>query len=388
MIKLRKYRSDLIMIAFFSLLCIALAFIPGWRGKHETNDSAICCRGEIVKVNNSGVVRQGVVTIGYQKLELKLLSGKFKGKVVDATNELLGRMDIDKMFAKGDIALVVVSLNPEGKILYVNAQDHYRLHWEITLFVLFALLLIAFGGLTGFKAIISFVFSCLIIWKAVIPLSLDGYDPVLLALGALAVLTAAIIFLVAGLNAKGVASFSGAFLGVMTSCALAVYFTGTLRLHGAVMPFAETLLYSGFAHLNLAKLYAAAVFFASSGAVMDLAVDVAAGMQEVIREKPDITRRELCMCGIRVGRAVVGTMTTTLLLAYSGGYLTLIMAFMAQGVPAANFFNYLFVAAEVLKTLVGSLGLILVAPFTAVVGSFIFKAAQKRNAAKTLAESN
>ncbi|QSH41241.1 YibE/F family protein [Lentisphaerota bacterium ZTH] len=378
MVKLRRYRADLIMIIIFSVLCVALALVPGWRGTKADPAAAVRCRGEVLEVNNSGVVRQGVVTIGYQKLELKLLDGKFKGRTVEATNELLGRLDLDKIFEKGDTALVVVSLSPEGRILYVNAQDHYRLNWEIALFALFAVLLIAFGGLTGFKAIISFIFSCLIIWKAVIPLSLDGYDPVLLALGALAVLTGAIIFLVAGLNAKGLTAFAGAFLGVLTSCGLAVWFTGTLRLHGAVMPFAETLLYSGFAHLDLAKLYAAAVFFASSGAVMDLAVDVAAGMQEVIREKPDISRRELCMCGIRVGRAVVGTMTTTLLLAYSGGYLTMIMAFMAQGVPAVNFFNYLFVAAEVLKTLVGSLGLILVAPFTAIVGGFIFKTAQKR----------
>jgi uncharacterized membrane protein len=65
-------------------------------------------------------------------------------------------------------------------------------------------------------------------------------------------------------------------------------------------------------------------------------------------------------------------MTTTLLLAYSGGYVTLFMAFMAQGVPMANFFNLVYVAAEVLKTLVGSFGLVAVAPFTAVVGSLVF----------------
>jgi uncharacterized membrane protein len=64
-------------------------------------------------------------------------------------------------------------------------------------------------------------------------------------------------------------------------------------------------------------------------------------------------------------------MTTTLLLAYSGGYITLLMAFMAQGVPLTNLFNLIYVAAEVLKTVVGSFGLVMVAPFTAIVGGFV-----------------
>jgi hypothetical protein len=69
---------------------------------------------------------------------------------------------------------------------------------------------------------------------------------------------------------------------------------------------------------------------------------------------------------------VVGTMTTTLLFAYSGGYITLLMVFMAQGVPLANLFNTIYVSAEVLNTLVGSFGLVMVAPFTALIGSLFF----------------
>jgi uncharacterized membrane protein len=143
-------------------------------------------------------------------------------------------------------------------------------------------------------------------------------------------------------------------------------------VHGAVLPFAETLLYAGFGHLNLTEIYMAAVFLAASGAVMDLSMDVAATMDEVVANNPNIKSLELIKSGLRVGRAVVGTMTTTLLLAYSGGYITLLMAFMAQGVPIANLFNLIYVAAEVLKTIVGSFGLVMVAPFTALMGGFVF----------------
>jgi len=91
-----------------------------------------------------------------------------------------------------------------------------------------------------------------------------------------------------------------------------------------------------------------------------------------VRINPDIGHMQALASGIRVGRAVVGTMTTTLLLAYSGGFITLLMAFMAQGVPLMNTYNFVYVSAEILKTLVGSFGLVTVAPFTALAGAFIF----------------
>ena len=184
-------------------------------------------------------------------------------------------------------------------------------------------------------------------------------------------MSAAVIFLVAGPTRKGVVAFCGAFLGVLTSCILGLVFTRQFHINGAILPFAETLLYSGFGHLDLTRIYVAAVYLAASGAVMDLAVDVAAAMDEVVTQRPDIGTVGAIRSGMNVGRAVVGTMTTTLLLAYSGGYVTLLMAFMAQGVPLANLFNLIYVAAEVLKTIVGSFGLVTVAPFTALVGGLV-----------------
>jgi uncharacterized membrane protein len=105
---------------------------------------------------------------------------------------------------------------------------------------------------------------------------------------------------------------------------------------------------------------------------MDLGMDIAAGVEEVHRHSPSLGFRELAASGVRIGRAVVGTMTTTLLLAYSGGYLTLLMVFAAQGTPPAVFLNSTLVSAEMVKTFVGSFGLVLVAPFTALAGAWIY----------------
>jgi len=312
-----------------------------------------------------------MVKTGEQQVTVEIKNGPFKGTTFEGENSLLGQMDRDKIFAPGDTAFVVLTLDPDGKVIFVNPQEHYRIGTELFLLSLFALLLIAFGGYTGVKALLSFLFAGLSIWKLLIPALLKGWDPILVTLGITAALCSSIIFLVAGVNRKGVTAFAGSFAGILTSCGLAYYFTDALHLHGAVMPFAETLLYSGFGHLDLTKIYIAAVFIACSGAVMDLAVDVAASMNEVVEKFPAISRMELIKSGLTVGRAVAGTMTTTLLLAYSGGFITLLMAFMAQGIPLSSTFNIIYVAVEVMKTIVGSFALVTVAPFTAFLGGFL-----------------
>ena len=106
---------------------------------------------------------------------------------------------------------------------------------------------------------------------------------------------------------------------------------------------------------------------------MDLGMDVSAGMRELGYHKPDISRRELLASGLRIGKSVVGTMSTTLLLAYCGGYLTLMMSFQAEGVLMTDILNYPYMVPEIVKTLVGSIGLVLVAPLTALVGCWLMK---------------
>ena len=99
---------------------------------------------------------------------------------------------------------------------------------------------------------------------------------------------------------------------------------------------------------------------------MDLAVDITSAVNEVVEKKPDISVKEAICSGMNVGRAAMGTMTTTLLLAYSGGYIALLMVFMAQGTPISNILNYKYVSAEIIDTVIGSFGLVSVAPLTAI----------------------
>jgi uncharacterized membrane protein len=361
-------RRDAVMVVTMLALCAALAWLDLFPVKDPEPGRKE--RARVLSVDNTGLVELGLLKKGTQRLEVEVLSGRWAGHRFRATNQVRAQIDLDKLFEVGDTALVGVLDGATPETSTLNAQDHYRIGYTVLLFALFALLLLAFGGITGFNALLSFVFSCLVIWKLVIPLCLKGWNALGVAFGATALLCLVIIFLVAGLTRKGATAFAGAFLGVLASCALAQVFTALFRINGAVMPYSQALLYSGYEFLRLSDIYTGAIFLSSSGAVMDLAMDVAAGMEEVARRRPELPRRELLASGLRMGRSVVGTMTTTLLLAYSGGYLTLMMTFAAQGTSPVDFINNPHVASESVKTLIGSFGLVLVAPLTAVLGSF------------------
>ena len=354
-----------LLIAVLALGCLGLWFLPGPRQLAENRGRTVCA--EIVETDDTGIALHGLVEFGTQRLKVRFPDGS----VHDAANELRAQMELDKKFKVGETALVVVpSQIREGDVLV--ARDHWRMGWGFVFFGAFCLLLCVFGGWTGAKALFSFVFSCFAVWKLLIPLVLDGFPASTVTFLTVAVLTGVIMYLVAGWTKKGLTAFAGAMLGVVASLGLAHLFGRLMHVNGATMPFAQQLLYSGYSGLDLRDVFIGAIVLASSGAVMDLAMDIAAGVAEVKLHNPALGFRELLLSGLRMGRAVVGTMTTTLLLAYSGGYLTLLMVFAAQGTHPMDFLNSTLVSAEIVKTLVGSFGLVLVAPFTAAVGAWIY----------------
>ncbi len=301
---------------------------------------------------------------------MEILKGKFKNQVFEATNVLSGSLEKDKIFNPGDKALATLDYEVD-EIKVITLVDHYRINYEIVLVIIFILFLVMFAGFVGLKAIFSFIFTILAIWKIMIPLFLKGFNPIAVGLVISVILTTAIIGLVFGIDKKSLASILGALLGLLITCLMSIFFVGKFKIHGAVIAYSESLLYAGFANLSLTNIFIASIFIASSGAVMDLAVDITSAVSEVVEKKPDITKLEAIKSGISVGRNVMGTMTTTLLLAYSGGYIGLIMVFMVQGTPIINILNLNYVSSEILHTIIGSFGLVTVAPFTAITSGLL-----------------
>ncbi|MDR1518941.1 MAG: YibE/F family protein [Planctomycetota bacterium] len=363
-------RRDIAFSCVIIMLCGILWSLPtGFEDRLPKNSLKL--EGRVVAADNSLMTNHGLIRVGGQVLEVELLEGPVKGKVVTAHNNFLGKLELDKVFRSGDHALMNVSME-NGEVAWANAADFYRLRAEWILLALFAAFLMIYGGFTGCQAVLSFVFTVLCIWKLLVPFLLRGYNPIAVTFCITAALTFVIIFLVAGMGRKGLVAFLGAAIGLAATCGLALLFSGPLKVNGAVRPFSETLLFSGFDHLDLSRIFLAGIFLAASGAVMDLAIDISSAMYEVAAHNPVATRFDLLKSGIMVGRSVIGSMTTTLILAYSGGYLTMLMLFMGQGVPNPNILNLSYVSAEILHTLAGSFGLVLVAPLTALIGCFAY----------------
>ena len=357
--KLRYYAP----VAVCLLLIAILLILPTGYEDAVQYKEAERCIAEVTAVDNSAIVDTGLVRSGEQRCTVTFLNGLFEGETVTAVNLLQGSLEQDKLFSVGDTAQVVISYDGEN-ISRVTMTDHFRLPGELILAGLFVLFLVLFAGRTGVRAILSFVLTVLAIWKLLVPMYLNGYNPIWVGLTINVLLTTLIIALVYGFDRRCASAVSGSFLGILVTCVLGVVFTDLFNIHGAVMSYSESLLYAGFQHLNLTQIFMASIFLGSSGAVMDLSVDITSAVYEVVEKKPDIRPWDAVKSGMNVGRAAMGTMTTTLLLAYSGGYIALLMVFMAQGTPTEHIFNYKYVAAEIIHTVIGSFGLVSVAPFT------------------------
>ena len=154
------------------------------------NPSGESVPATVDEVDNSTLMQHGLVRFGSQLLTVTVKSGRFAGKSFPAVNELRAQLELDKVFSPGDRITVVVNDDVRPGETVLTAKDYDRSFWTAALFILFCLLLVIFGGWTGVKALLSFVFSCVVIWRAVIPLALRGWPASWVAFGAVVLLTA------------------------------------------------------------------------------------------------------------------------------------------------------------------------------------------------------
>ena len=376
-------KRDSIFILITGCITLVLFLLPtGYENSYHSGAS-VRTSARVLEVDNALVKTIGPVKEGEQQLVIQIRTGKYSGQVFHSANLLMGKLEIDKFFVPGDTVFTVLDLDEsQEKVLYANVIDHYRTGKTIVLILLFFGVLYLVAGWVGLKAIISFIFSGMVLCKVLLPLILRGWNPVGITIITVCVLTAVIIYLVGGITGKGSTAFAGSMGGVIITALFSWLFTCQFKIHGAVRPFTETLLYTGYGHLDLVQLFISGVFLASSGAVMDLAMDIAAAMDEVFQKHPEITRAALIRSGLTVGRHAVGTMSTTLLLAYSGGYTGMMLTFIARGVPLENIINMVYVSSELVHTLVGSFGLVLTAPLTAIAGGVILVPGIKKSSIK------
>ena len=244
-------------------LMLVLIFLPtGYEGalSYQNADRVPAL---VLSTDESDIYDTGLVRTGDQRCRVRILGGQFAGTEADAVNRLSGSLAQDKLFSAGEKAFVVVSHSGDA-ITTVYMTDHFRLGKEAVLAGLFLLLLLIFARGTGLRAILSFIDTILLMWKVLVPSLLNGYNPICVSLGLVMVLTALILMLIYGWDRRFLAAVSGAALGILVTAVLGAVFTNLFQIHGAVMESSESLLYAGYQHLDLTKIFIASIFLWTS----------------------------------------------------------------------------------------------------------------------------
>lgn len=364
-------RKEIIFVVVFVFFIGILAMLPtGFEKQIYVNAEGV--RAKVISTDNSTMHNIGLVYQGEQRCFIEIETGTQKGKRVDAVNYFQGKYEFDKVFEQGNKAWVLLELDGD-KIIFANMIDHYRIDKEVVLIGIFAAAMIIFSGFTGIRTLLSFAFALLSIWKILIPFMLKGYNPVIVGLLVGNVLTITTLLLVAGFTKKAYAAILSSVICSLITALMAIIFSTYLKIDGTVMQWSESLIYAGFMNLKLTSIFQAGIYLASSGAILDLAIDISASLEEIVNHNQEISKIKLIKSGLAIGKSVVGSQTTTLLLAYMGTYISVMMVYMAQGTPMNNILTSKAIAAEIVHTFVGCLGLILVSPLTSVICGLIFE---------------
>ncbi|MGL5616267.1 MAG: YibE/F family protein [Sarcina sp.] len=342
---------------------ILLSFIPtGFEKQIYKNSQSATVK--VLDINNNSIYNTGMIRQGNQVCKVEVTKGKYKGEIFEANNLLSGKLEADKIFEKGDKALVLIEESSAGTVIGVNMLEHYRINKILILLGIFFALLILCSGTVGLKTIISFIFTLVTIWKVLIPLLLKGYNPIYIGLAVGAVISLVTLLLVSGFTKRTYSAIIGSFIASLITCALAMVAGDLFKIDGVVMQWSESLLYAGFQNLDLTSIYKAAIYLSCSGAILDLSIDISAAIEELVINNPNIKKIDILKSGMNISKSIIGTQTTTLLLAYMGSFICVMMVYMAQGTPFINILNSQWISSEIVHTFIGCIGLVIVCPIT------------------------
>ncbi|MBT9165229.1 MAG: hypothetical protein DDT22_00974 [candidate division WS2 bacterium] len=306
-----------------------------------------------------------------QTLKVRVNSGQYKGKIFEVENHLTGQPIFDIKVKKGDRVLLLID-EDKGKVENIYLADMERDRSVYFLLVLFVLAVFLFAGAQGLRSLIGLILTVFLLVGVFLPLAAAGHEPLNLTLLIVGISSLVTFLLVGGLKRKTLAGIMGTWGGIGFSYLLVMYFGRSAYLKGLVEEEAQMLqMTEGFSAFNFQGLIFSAILIGALGAVMDVAMSVASAISEVKTANLASTRNDLIKAGFNVGRDIIGTMTNTLVLAYMGGALPILLLFMVYNPPYIKMINLELISTELIRTLVGSLGLIFTAPITTIIASVL-----------------
>lgn len=368
-----------------SALALALVVaVPGVSAREKQGDGAVIVRGMPAKIHEDFVVakvravttpkmndllmQSAGIASRMQVVDLEVLEGPLKGQNFLIQNELTDNPSLN-IDAKPGREVVLSVVSESGREPEMNIADYHRAPALGALAAIFLISYIALGGKSGLKSLFGLVAAISLIGFVLLPLSLRGYDPLLTSAVICACAGMATILCVGGFSRKSLAALVGTIGGVVIAGTAAHIVIGAAPLTGLSSEEAQILRGSVLTQPPsfFAGLLAASMLIGALGVIMDVAISVASSLREVSLADSNMDPKELYRRGMNVGRDIMGSMTSTLVLAYAGGALPLLLLMARE--PSIKFLNLDLVATEVASALTGSLGLVWTIPITAFAAS-------------------
>ena len=355
------------LLAFLLLAAIGSRQSPAGGGDALAPGESEILRAEVVEVLEEGLVGEGEMSQPYQRLRVRILEGAFQGQEIEVEYGTLSLTSQKRMFGPGDGVLLEHIRAADDQDVF-GVADYVRtgpLVWLTLLFVAATLLM---SGWQGVRSILGMAVSLAVIIWFIVPQILAGQNPVLVAVLGSVVMMAISLYLVYGWGRKTHVAVAGLFLGLILTGLLAVWFVGWARLSGFGAEEAGFLRLAGV-QVEPQGLLLAGIIIGTLGALDDIAVGQSSAIVELSKANPNLGWRDLFRHGMTIGRDHIAAMVNTLLLAYVGAALPLVLLFSVYAESLGVTLNREIIAEEIVRTLVGSLGLLAGVPLTSLIAS-------------------
>ena len=359
------------VIAFLSLLYYANHDRPTYQ---SSDTSGI--EYEVGKV--TGILQDNTVVDdtteglwrGSMDLQIEILTGRYKGDTVTTTNYFSSLYNV--RVRQGDKVSIRIDTGDTGEY-QVSVYNYYRVPQLIGCVAVFFLLLILIGGKKGAKSAVGLIFTIVCILGILLPLSLKGYSALGVTIAIILVCNLVTFFLIDGIQAKTVVAAAGSMCGVLAGAGFSLISQAIMSVTTYQMDEAETLLLiTSTTDLQLKDLFLCGILIACMGAVMDVSMSISSSVAELHSVNPGLGRWELFRSGMNIGKDAMGTMSNTLILAFAGNSLNMMLMIYSYGVGFQQLMNTDFVAIEVIRSMAGSIGIICTVPFVALISASVF----------------
>lgn len=325
-------------------------------------------RARVVEIIEQGEVDLGGIVQPYEVMRIEVLEGEYRGILMEID---YGRRQVRATgltFAPGDEILVTIGVRPDGLVTAYFA-DVVRVRPLLALLGVFVAAILLISRWKGLRSLLAMGFSLTVIINFIIPYILSGRDPVQVSILGAAVLLAVTLYVTYGWTLKTHASVLGMLLVLVITGTLAWLFVVIARLTGQGSEDALFLLQLTDAQINLRGLLLGGMIIGALGVLDDLVTTQSAAVFELHATDPALGLGGLFTRAMRIGQDHVAATVNTLVLAYAGASLPMLLLFTLGRGDYARLVNYEFVSEEIVRTLVGSLGLIAAVPLTTLIAA-------------------